>query len=86
MTVDLNSRLVRYADLIPCTNAFIDTRSPGSDRKENCTSIGPGVAENPGQHVHIREKPGFPVRAARPPGGRLTSKTRKPTADGPVAL
>ena len=50
---DLRSRLVRYADLRPCRNAFIDSRTPGSERKENFTIIGPGVAENPEQHVHV---------------------------------
>jgi len=72
--VDLESRLVRYADLIPCMNAFIDTRTPGSDKKENFTLIGPGVGENPGQHVHIRERHGFNVSAARQPKGCLNSQ------------
>ncbi|NJO67724.1 MAG: cupin, partial [Rhodospirillales bacterium] len=52
---DIEARIVRYADLVPCRDAFIDTRSPGSDAKENFTIIGPGVAENPRQHVHINE-------------------------------
>ena len=30
----LDERLVRYADLRPCTTAFIDTRTPGSAEKE----------------------------------------------------
>ena len=38
------SRLIRYADLRPCRNAFIDTRSPGSEQKENFTLVGPGVS------------------------------------------
>ncbi|MBC7521749.1 MAG: cupin, partial [Sandarakinorhabdus sp.] len=33
-------RVVRYADLVPCYNAFIDTRTPGSEAKENFTIIG----------------------------------------------
>lgn len=63
----LRARLVRYDELRPCTNAFIDARSPGSDQKENFTIIGPGVAENPHQHVHIREPHGFNIGAARQP-------------------
>ena len=63
----LQARLVRYAELRPCTNAFIDARSPGSDQKENFTIIGPGVAENPHQHVHIREPHGFNIGGARQP-------------------
>jgi mannose-6-phosphate isomerase-like protein (cupin superfamily) len=63
----LRARLVRYAELRPCTNAFIDTRSPGSNQKENFTIIGPGVAENPHQFVHIREPHGFNIGGARQP-------------------
>ncbi len=63
----LDLGLVRYADLRPCTTAFIDTRTPGSDRKENFTIIGPGVAENPAQFVHISEPHGFNIGGARQP-------------------
>ena len=72
--MNLESRVVRYADLKPCTNAFVDTRTPGSDRKENFTIIGPGVSENPNQHVHVPEPHGFNIGAARQPGGCLTSQ------------
>lgn len=64
---ELRSRLVRYTELQPCTNAFIDARTPGSDQKENFTIIGPGVAENPHQYVHIREPHGFNIGGARQP-------------------
>jgi quercetin dioxygenase-like cupin family protein len=70
----LENRLIRYADLKPCTNAFIDTRSPGSERKENFTLIGPGVAENPEQHVHISIPHGFNIGGARQPGGCVNSQ------------
>ena len=69
MSPEVGARLVRYADLRPCTNAFIDARSPGSDQKENFTIIGPGVAENPNQFVHIREPHGFNIGAAAMPHG-----------------
>lgn len=71
---NLNDRLVRYCELKACRNAFIDTRSPGSEMKENFTIIGPGVGENPNQHVHIREAHGFNVSAARQPLGCLNSQ------------
>jgi mannose-6-phosphate isomerase-like protein (cupin superfamily) len=70
----LSNRLIKYADLKPCTNAFIDTRSPGSDKKENFTLIGPGVAENPDQHIHISIPHGFNIGGARQPAGCLNSK------------
>jgi len=72
--MNLTDRLVRYTDLTPCLTAFIDTRSPGSDRKENFTIIGPGVAENPDQHVHIEIPHGFNIGGARQPPGCLNSQ------------
>ncbi len=78
---DLEKRLIRYADLRPCRNAFIDTRSPGSEAKENFTLIGPGVSENPDQHVHIPEPHGFNIGAARQPGRCLNSQHSHETAE-----
>ncbi len=75
------ARLVRYGDLRPCLNAFIDTRTPGSDRKENFTIIGPGVSENPEQHVHIAEPHGFNIGAARQPPGCHNSQHSHDTAE-----
>lgn len=77
----MRKRLVRYIELQPCTNAFIDARSPGSDKKENFTIIGPGVAENPRQHVHIREPHGFNIGAARQPPGCTNSLHSHQTAE-----
>ncbi|MEM7220669.1 MAG: cupin domain-containing protein [Pseudomonadota bacterium] len=74
VSAGLDARLVRYADLIPCTTAFIDARTPGSERKENFTIIGPGVAENPDQHVHISEAHGFNIGGARQPPGCVNSQ------------
>lgn len=66
---DLDTRIIRYGDLVPCRQAFIDTRTPGSDQKENFCLVGPGVAENPQQHVHIRIPHGFNIGGARQPPG-----------------
>jgi mannose-6-phosphate isomerase-like protein (cupin superfamily) len=63
----MRQRLVRYRELTPCLNAFVDTYTPGSDKKENFTVIGPGVAEHPDQHVHIKEAHGFNIGGARQP-------------------
>lgn len=75
------TRIVRYADLRPCLNAFIDTRTPGSDKKENFTIIGPGVSENPAQHVHISEPHGFNIGGARQPPGCTNSQHSHETAE-----
>jgi len=74
-------RLVRYAELRPCKNAFVDTRTPGSDAKENFTVVGPGVSENPDQHVHIPEPHGFNIGGARQPPGCLNSQHSHLTAE-----
>ncbi|QMW21915.1 cupin domain-containing protein [Sandaracinobacteroides saxicola] len=77
----LRPRLVRYAELRPCYNAFIDTRSPGSEAKENFTIIGPGVSENPAQHVHIAEPHGFNIGGARQPPNCVNSPHSHDTAE-----
>ena len=76
----MERRVVRYADLRPCYNAFIDTRSPGSEAKENFTIIGPGVSENPEQHVHIAEPHGFNIGGARQPPACVNSQHSHDTA------
>jgi len=77
----LAERLVRYADLKPCTTAFIDTRTPGRQEKENFTIIGPGVAESPDQHVHINIPHGFNIGGARQPPGCINSQHSHETAE-----
>lgn len=77
----LESRVVRYRDLRPCFNAFIDTRTPGSEAKENFTIIGPGVSENPEQFVHIAEPHGFNIGGARQPPGCVNSQHSHDTAE-----
>jgi mannose-6-phosphate isomerase-like protein (cupin superfamily) len=81
LTELLNKRLVRYVDLKPCTTAFIDTRTPGRQGKENFTIIGPGVAENPDQHVHIEEAHGFNIGGARQQPDCINSQHSHETAE-----
>ncbi|NIY71259.1 cupin domain-containing protein [Marivivens donghaensis] len=64
---EMESRIVRYGELVPCKTAFIDAHTPGSDQKENFTIIGGGVSESPDQHVHIKDTPGFNIGAAGQP-------------------
>lgn len=78
---DWEARLVRYIDLRPCYNAFIDCRSPGSEAKENFTIIGPGVSENPDQYVHIAEPHGFNIGGARQPPACVNSQHSHGTAE-----
>ncbi|KUF10821.1 cupin domain-containing protein [Pseudoponticoccus marisrubri] len=64
---EMEQRIVRYGELIPCKTAFIDAHTPGSDQKENFTIIGGGVSESPDQHVHITIPHGFNIGAAGQP-------------------
>ncbi|MGK0363272.1 MAG: quercetin dioxygenase-like cupin family protein [Saprospiraceae bacterium] len=63
----LKERLIRYKDLIPCKAAFIDAKTPGSDRKDNYSIIGGGVSESTHQKVNLSEKHGFCIGAAGQP-------------------
>ncbi len=77
---EIEQRLVRYAELKPCTTAFIDTRTPGN-QKENFTIIGPGVAENPEQHVHIDILHGFNIGGVRQAPHCVNSQHSHETAE-----
>lgn len=78
---DLHARLIRIADLVPCGTAFIDSRTPGSDRKENFTLIGRGVSESPDQHIHVTVPHGFNIGAARQPPRCVNSQHYHQTAE-----
>ena len=64
---EMEKRIVRYGELVPCKTAFIDAHTPGSDKKENFTIIGGGVSESADQYVHIKDTPGFNIGAAGQP-------------------
>lgn len=64
---EMEARIVRYGDLKPCRDAFIDAHTPGSNQKENFTIIGGGVSESSNQHVHITIPHGFNIGAAGQP-------------------
>lgn len=70
---EIARRTVRHADWVPCRAAFIDCRTPGSDRKDNYSFIGPGVSQNPDQYVNLREPHGFNLGAAGMPYGTTNS-------------
>lgn len=67
--VQATSRLVRYEDLIPCREAFVDCKLPGSETKVNYSIIGTGVAESGEQMVNITEPHGFALGVAAMPHG-----------------
>ena len=61
---DAERRHLKRKDYVPCVDAFIDCRLPGSMPKENYSMIGPGVTQNPTQVINLREPHGFNIGAA----------------------
>ena len=66
---EVERRTVRRTDWVSSTTAFIDCRTPGSDRKDNYAFIGPGVSQSSDQFVNLTELHGFNVGAAGMPNG-----------------
>lgn len=66
-------RTIRRDALVSCNNAFIDCRTPGSDKKENYSLIGNGVSQSAGQFINLQEDHGFNIGAAAMPNGVTNS-------------
>lgn len=66
---EIERRTIRRSDWVPCNSAFIDCRTPGSDRKENYAFIGAGVSQNANQYVNLEQNHGFNTGAAGMPNG-----------------
>jgi quercetin dioxygenase-like cupin family protein len=68
-SAELERRTIRRSDWVPHNAAFIDCRTPGSDRKENYAFIGSGVSQSSSQYVNLTERHGFNLGAAGMPNG-----------------
>lgn len=68
-TAELARRTIRRSDYVSCNQAFIDSKTPGSDRKENYSIIGPGVTQSAAQVVNLTAPHGFSIGAAAMPNG-----------------
>ena len=66
---DIARRTIRRTDWVSANVAFIDCRTPGSDRKSNYAFIGPGVSQSGDQFVNLTERHGFNLGAAGMPNG-----------------
>ena len=69
---ELARRTIRFSDLVPAENAFIDCRNPGSERKLNYAIIGSGVSETD-QYVNLDVPHGFQLGGASMPSGVVNS-------------
>lgn len=66
---ELRRRTIAHTDLTSDSEAFVDTRLPGSTPKYNYAMIGAGVSQNPNAHINLREPHGFNIGGAAMPRG-----------------
>jgi quercetin dioxygenase-like cupin family protein len=78
---EFKKRVIRFEDLVADRSAFIDTKTPGSDKKENYTIIGPGVSESSKKFINLEEAHGFNFGAAAMPNGTKNSLHSHLTAE-----
>jgi mannose-6-phosphate isomerase-like protein (cupin superfamily) len=65
---ELAHRTIRRSDLVAAENAFIDCRTPGSEKKLNYAIIGSGVSETE-QFINLEIPHGFQLGGASMPAG-----------------
>ena len=78
MSIDLNTRLAKFKDLVPSKVPFVEGKLEGHRDRLNYSVIGPGVSEDAKQNVKIPEAHGFNiggVDAAPKNGSGLHSHT-----------
>lgn len=78
---EITKRVIRKEDFVADKAAFIDARTPGSDKKENYCIIGPGVSESGTAIINLKEPHGFNVGAAAMPNGCVNSLHLHQTAE-----
>lgn len=66
---EMAERTIRFADWVPCKAAFIDCKTPGSDKKDNYSYVGVGVSQSSDQFVNLSLPHGFQLGAAGMPNG-----------------
>ena len=63
MSIDLESRLARFSNLIPSKIPFVEGKLKGHQDRLNYSIVGPGVSEDAKQNVKIAEAHGFNIGA-----------------------
>ena len=70
---NFQKHIIRSNQFVSCNEAFIDCKTPGSDKKENYSFIGPGVSQSDKQFVNLKEFHGFNIGAAAMPQGCINN-------------
>lgn len=70
---ELTERTISRDALVSCNQAFIDCRTPGSDKKENYALIGSGVSQSSDQVINLQIPHGYNVGGAAMPNGVTNS-------------
>ncbi|GMQ85360.1 MAG: hypothetical protein BMS9Abin07_0926 [Acidimicrobiia bacterium] len=83
---ELDRRIIPPGEFVADATAFIDVRLPDSQGKHNFAMIGPGVSQNPDQHVNLREMHGFNIGAAGLPPGTVNNQHLHFTAEVFVSI
>ena len=63
MSIDLETRLARFNELIPSKVPFVEGKLKGHQDRLNYSLVGPGVSEDSKQNVKIAEEHGFNIGA-----------------------
>lgn len=63
MSIDLETRLARFNELIPSKVPFVEGKLKGHQDRLNYSVVGPGVSEDSKQNVKIAEEHGFNIGA-----------------------
>ena len=63
MSINIDTRLARFNDLIPSKIPFVEGKLKGHQDRLNYSIVGPGVSEDTKQNVKIAEAHGFNIGA-----------------------
>jgi len=83
---ELDRRIIPPSEFVADGSAFVDVRLPDSQGKLNFALIGPGVSQNPDQHVNLPEPHGFNIGAAGLPPGTVNNQHLHFTAEVFVSI
>ena len=63
MSLNMDSRLAKFSELVPSKIPFVEGKLKGHQDRLNYSIVGPGVSEDAKQNVKIAEAHGFNTSA-----------------------